>query len=430
MTKPSLAPKSLSQCNSTTKAYKNQLRSSLSQKTIKHQFTKNSECNAKTSIDVNPKDFVNELATGFKTVLQEFSHLENVTSIDRKLSAIIGLLSELKSILSHNTNESFVQQERMDLQNENKHINTSHNTIKSELCALLTSRKKVYQRMTRNHHIIEIYTENLQSEDPLIPKKFIERINAYDTPEIIEYKKMKSIKNLQNNIEMIKIYADGQRKTISNIDEKALNLHLNNSELEQLWKTTLNRDIVQIEKEWPNKAAFFNSPKHTMPISNMDLIHGNLLKNRMENNNSKFMKFNQPHLYENKIINRDPLTNQHHSFNKIENKFPSKHYNRQPALNLMNSTNRHTQFSDQHSQTRNKSSNFYDNSSTSNHKPYSFKRNFHECYKVSNNRFINRNSNISPTSSYADIVKHKSTNAFTKMPNHFLWNRSLTQGNK
>jgi len=77
----------------------------------------------------------------------------------------------------------------------------------------------------------------------------------------------------------VKIYADGQRKIISEVDEKAIQLYSNNPELEQLWKNTITRDITQIEKECLEKSNFFSGSKHTMHISNMDIIHGTLIKN-------------------------------------------------------------------------------------------------------------------------------------------------------
>lgn len=187
--------------------------------------------------------FMNQMMQMFSELFSKNGGDENLIAfIDRKMTCIIQLLQELKGIVTRTTPSTNQPNENVTtMETERSTPICSEQEQKSKLVSLSIVRKNVFHMIVRNQAIAEVYAENINLPDPLIPRKLFVSITAYDKPKLIEYKKARSVKNVHDEREHICVIKEGQIETLAKIDEEVIQIILNDERLQTFWNDTIKR---------------------------------------------------------------------------------------------------------------------------------------------------------------------------------------------
>jgi len=281
----------------------------------------------------------------FNNCIQELTHMqlqdkstEYLISIDRKLSCLIGLFTELKSKLSlfNVTNSSAEAPNQINNINQSSPapglispVTISYEDQKEKLYNLSKNRNNIALKLCRNNSIADRYETNLNCEDPLVPKKLCEHIGKFDKEYLIEFKKRQSILNTKNEIEKLRLIAKDQQVTITNIDHSAEEYFHDNQSLRSFWQSNIDQNKVKVENEIKGKLSFFSSSKHVIPISFLDIT----TKRSTPNNFSNKSSYSSSHFDNNgnnpTIQPKIYKMSSYHTPTNINNKIQHRHFNQE-----------------------------------------------------------------------------------------------------
>lgn len=258
-----------------------------------------------TTTDVPAVDGV-DLTTNspsFLTVPQNSAQtpIDFLISIDRKLSCLIGIMSEFKNIITKNTlpgpnmndtirtepskntvypgtDPTAAEPESSMLIDIDSQTVRFKNSDKERFENLLEKRGDLCYKILRNTTIADIYSENLGMGDPLIPKKCLEFISRTDKDSVISFKQKISVQNTEREIERMRLFAQNERETLESVDSDISDCiqAFPNEHLSKVSEERNRKNEQALIKLWQKKARFFKDENHTRPLSFLKKLQSNL----------------------------------------------------------------------------------------------------------------------------------------------------------
>ena len=156
---------------------------------------------------------------------------------------------------------------------------TNLQMVKDKLRTVINERQRPFYQSLRHKGLIEILSKSVALDEPKIPRKFAERIGKFDQPEIINRKKAKTIYNVNNEVEILKIYADSDDAKVLKVDQKAEEVMAVLNDAEKNLARIFFNDLVtkeqcKSEKIWANKCKFLNSEKYLIDLNKLMSFEG------------------------------------------------------------------------------------------------------------------------------------------------------------
>jgi len=303
----------------------------------------NSQINKEIQTNVN--DTVASSLLDVLDVIQKAQSKENnnsdiLKSIDRKLSCLIGLFTELKSKICQTSMSNFTPIVEPITTATSSHVipptsNTTLNdeNIKSKLFLLSRNRNNIVRKLERNKYIADIYENNINLLDPLIPRKLCEKISKFDKEYLIEFKKKQSIINTKNEIEKLRLIAKDQANTLHSIDTAAFDYTENNDSFKSFWQSNILQNEAKTTSLLEKNKSFYSSHKHVVPLSFLDVSFAQRITKSSQSLN--YQRFNNetkiPHLSNKRHgeISSFARTNTNgHSSNEINMEYSRNHFQR------------------------------------------------------------------------------------------------------
>lgn len=310
--------------------------------TTKRKSSDRDENNVKLSRQQSPPKTTNSLRSEIETFLKE--NLEKM--ISENLSKLLpSFLDNIKQSIEKIVNDKMDELQRSsnapppppsvapiiinDQRNEWSTItNKAVENAKKQLNPILDKRIRRYYQHIRHTNLANLFTTNLQLQDPKLPRKFAEKIGRFDQPQIVEKKRRMTVANVENEIEILNIYAESDKDKLTGLDEEAekiINkLSPEDAEFTKDWyQTKLCTNETKSKKIWDNKMKFLTSERYLIPLSqlvfnNYNNISHDVNKNNNHNCKPKFNHFsNQNYKVNNeqKHFNTNPCYT--HNTNKI-----------------------------------------------------------------------------------------------------------------
>lgn len=191
--------------------------------------------------------------------IMDLTHaIDNLTKVlSEKLDTIIDLLKTSKSLPSANY----------------KNV-TNHQPIGTleKLRDLKNARNSSVYKLSYNKTHCEVYSSGLIQNPTLVPKKLHEPIGIRDSYEIQELKNKRTVRKIEDEIELLRYHSKIHDSKIASIDKKAeevINNILNAEERNrttQKWRQLISLSQETIEKKWIEKKIFLQSDKHMIAL--------------------------------------------------------------------------------------------------------------------------------------------------------------------
>lgn len=183
--------------------------------------------------------------------------IENIKPILKE--KLLELLSQLKDNapnLLACIKETLTETKKIDLTLENE-VNRFKNSNNRFFDPKLKKREDIYYKHSRIVHLLDLYTEYMESDTIYIPRKF--RSDKYHVTSTAEMNVLhtRDLKKFQTESEILRIRRDDFERRIFDIDEEVL-MFINNSDLSDgakrwisnRWQECINEDIRRINKKW------------------------------------------------------------------------------------------------------------------------------------------------------------------------------------
>lgn len=148
------------------------------------------------------------------------------------------------------------------------------NTVLEKLRDLKNARNSSVYKLSYNNTHKDIYSNGLLQNPQLVPRKLHETINARDSDEMLQLKKKRTVRKIEDELETLSYHAKIHESKIISIDSKAHELLENISNLEERnrvankWRHLVAFGQEAIEKKWQAKRVFLLSDKHLIALGN------------------------------------------------------------------------------------------------------------------------------------------------------------------
>lgn len=191
----------------------------------------------------------------FTELAHAINNLKEV--LTEKLDTIISLLKTRKNVPT--TSESSQRNQQ------------ANDTI-DQLRNLKNARNSSVYKLSYNKTHCEIYSNGLNEHPTLVPKKLHEVINNRDSQDIQELKNRRTIRKVEDEIEMLRYHASIHESKVYSIDKKAeeiLNIISNPEEKTRTsykWRQLITMGQETIENKWKEKKIFLQSDKHMIAL--------------------------------------------------------------------------------------------------------------------------------------------------------------------
>lgn len=259
-------------------------------------FTKALDASKMTSHDIEMKRLLFEINKNVITLIDILKKGQKIQQCDNQ--------NKTDHCETMETDKSSYLQKSLPNSSPSSYNLPSEQILKNKLVSLSITRKKVLAKYKRNQTLADVYTENLMCNDPLIPKKLFVNISAFDKPELLNFKKEECKSKLQLEVDRTRVIIEGQLRTLVDLDKEATEISNDNSNHSKLWEDIVERDGAMLDSEQSHYKEFLKSTKHVLPVSQIDVIHANLVNkqnsyrkisgnnNRSINQDQKTMKYN------------------------------------------------------------------------------------------------------------------------------------------
>lgn len=137
---------------------------------------------------------------------------------------------------------------------------------------LKNARNSSVYKLSYNKTHSEVYTNGLKQNPILVPKKLCETIGVRDPGEMQDIKNKRTIRKVEDEIEMLQYHSKIHESKIASMDKKAEELINNISNVEeknrtyQKWRQLISLGQENIEKKWSQKKIFLQSDKHIIAL--------------------------------------------------------------------------------------------------------------------------------------------------------------------
>jgi len=285
--------------------------------TTKRRSSDRDENNVKISRQQSPPKTTNSLRAEIETFLKE--NLEKM--INQNLSNLLPtFLENIKQSIEKIVHDKMDELQRSnnapppppavapiiinDQRNEWTTItNKAVENAKKQLSPILDKRIRRYYQHIRHTNLANLFTTNLQLQDPKLPRKFAEKIGRFDQSQIIEKKRKMTVANVENEIEILNIYAESDEDKLTGLDKEAEGIIKKLSPEDAVftkdwYETKICANEAKSKKIWENKMKFLTSERYLIPLSQLvynnydnNVSHDKIKDNNHSNYNSK-PKFN------------------------------------------------------------------------------------------------------------------------------------------
>jgi len=176
-----------------------------------------------------------------------------------------------------------------------------------DLSNLCYKRTRPYYQQLRHNGLADLFSSSMANEDPVLPRKFAEKVSRFDQAAIVEKKKQMTLQNVMNEIEMLKIYSQNDSEKLAQIDQQAADIiaSLPSHEEDQMKIYYANRVKASERKSneiWGKKLKFLTSDKYLLPLSKLIVLNNdnsNLINSSLNSKSNNY--YSQNKQYDNSL---------------------------------------------------------------------------------------------------------------------------------
>jgi len=143
-----------------------------------------------------------------------------------------------------------------------------------DLSNLCHRRTRPFYQQLRHNGLADLFTSSMENEDPVLPRKFAEKVGKFDQPAIVQKKRQMTIQNVMNEIEILKIFAQNDKEKLTKIDQEAADIvsslpHEECQQMKDFYTNIVNASEKKSNEIWGKKLKFLTSDKYLLPLSQL-----------------------------------------------------------------------------------------------------------------------------------------------------------------